>query len=274
MEYSNCSLCGSGEFVELQTQTFRDSYLDLIDKKYQEVERKLVKCENCGLIYRSPTLSSSDIEVLYNHFRDSSVLNENPEDYFTRISSLPPDCSENFQKIIWLRRRIPNHLTVPSKILDIGCGGGVFLHTFNNAFPGWKRFGIEPTKIFADLAAHMTEATILNTSYRPNLFPFKFSLVILNQVLEHIKSPVSFLASIREDLNQNQSYLYLEVPDIKDLDILPPDHDRFHSQHLSIFSPSTLSLCCEKAGFEVVDIDQLVTVRNRNNLVALLRPLS
>ena len=134
MEYSNCSLCGSDKFSVLETQTFHDSYLDLIDKNYQEVERKLVKCENCGLIYRSPTLSSSDIEVLYSHFRDSSVLSETPKDYFTRISSLPPDSSENFQKIIWLRDRIPNHLTAPSNILDIGCGGGVLLHTFNIIF--------------------------------------------------------------------------------------------------------------------------------------------
>ena len=61
----------------------------------------------------------------------------------------------------------------------------MFLHTFNNNFPGWKRYGIEPTKIFADLAAQMTDATILNCSYKPNAFPVKFSLIILNQVLEH-----------------------------------------------------------------------------------------
>ena len=272
MEYSNCSLCGSDQFTDLRVQTFHDTYLDLIDSSYQDVERKLVKCDSCGLVYRSPTLSSDDIEILYNHFRDSSVLNESPEVYFNRITSLPPDASENYQKIIWLRRHIPNHLLTPSTILDIGCGGGVFLHTFNKFFPGWKRYGIEPTKTFSDLAAHMTDATIVNCSYSSNLFPVKFSLIILNQVLEHVKSPVSFLSSIRDDLIKDDSYLYLEVPDVKDLDLLPPDHDRFHGQHLSIFSPSTLSLCCEKAGFDVVVVEQIVTVRERNNLVALLRP--
>ena len=99
----------------------------------------------------------------------------------------------------------------------------------------------------------------------------KFDLVTLNQVLEHVVDPVGFLRSIAADVAPGGA-VYVEVPDVSDIGYLPPDHDRFHQQHLWIFSKDSLSKLAQKAGYEIVAVDTVRTIRDRNNLVAVMVP--
>ena len=75
-------------------------------------------------------LDTAETKKLYLLFRDRTIRSENPDEYFDRISSLPAGESENYQRCIWLDNEIPR----TGKILDIGCGGGVFLHQFQGFF--------------------------------------------------------------------------------------------------------------------------------------------
>lgn len=270
MRETNCIICKSERKQTLEEQGFRDEYLDLIDPAYQDDPRRLAVCEDCGFVYHDPQLDERDIETLYDKFRDASFRNESPDAYFDRITSLPKAGSENQAKVEWLRVHAAETLRGGGRLLDIGCGGGVFIHTFLQNFPGWDAAGVEPTVAFAELAGRRLARPVVAGSYRSGLFGGqRFDLISVNQVLEHVIEPVAFLADVRKDL-ADSGFVYLEVPDVLDLGHLAPTHDRFMMQHLWVFSRSSLANVCRRAGYDVVALDQQVTVRQKRNLVALL----
>ena len=153
MKQVNCYVCDSSNATVVVRQSFPDKYLTLIDPAYNQDVRSVVVCSQCGLVYRQPQIDEADARKLYEHFRDHSVLSEPPDQYFDRISTLADEQSENYAKLSWLASHIGEFLgTQGNRVLDIGCGGGVFLHKFKEWYPGWDCFGIEPTPQFADLA--------------------------------------------------------------------------------------------------------------------------
>ena len=271
MHFVDCPLCGSKSKHVLTVQNFKDDYLDMINASYQDIQREIVQCDDCDFIYRSPALDSDDLEILYQKFRDMSIRDETPDCYFDRITSLPKTESENYQKLLWLNKYISDYLPSNGSVLDVGCGGGVFLNTFKEAFIDWNLFGVEPTNAFAELAKRRTSAHVINGNYTSGLFGKTFDLVTCNQVLEHVIDPISFLKELKKDLSSS-GVLYLEVPDVSDFTNLPSDHDRFHMQHLSIFSIKTLQHACSSAGFTVIKSTIERTIRGKNNVVVALSP--
>jgi len=266
----NCVLCGSGDKKVLAVQEFDDEYLNLIDPAYQREARRWVACGACNFVYHDPQLDAKDTQVLYDKFRDSSFRNETPDQYFDRITTLPREQSENLAKVEWLRDRLPAEFSRGGKILDIGCGGGVFLYTFLQNAPGWQASGVEPTRAFAELAARRLARPVLASNYSGGVCGQGFDIISCNQVLEHTIDPLAFLRDIRADLAVG-GHLYIEVPDTSDFDLLPPQHDRFLMQHLWYFDSDSLGRLAVKAGFEVAVRELQLTKRGRKNLVALLR---
>lgn len=265
-----CILCGSTERKLVASQSFKDSYLDLVDPSYQSLERSLLSCVGCGFVYHDPQLDEGDAQVLYEKFRDFMFRNESADEYFDRITNYSPEESENYQKVKWIKEVVPAHVNKGGKLLDVGCGGGVFLYTFLQNTDGWSTWGIEPTSAFAELAARRLNCPVVAAAYTRGIFKnVKYDLITVNQVLEHLLDPLKFLTDISSELNEG-GYLYLEVPDISDLLELPDNHDRFQMQHLWIFSKETLKKLCEMANLRVVNIDVVRTLRGRANVVALV----
>ena len=148
--------------------------------------------------------------------------------------------------------------------------GGVFIHTFKTYFPGWRACGVEPTTSFAKLASRRLSEKVVVGNYSAGIFPEnKFDLISINQVLEHVLDPYSFLLDIRKDLADG-GCVYIEVPDISDFETLPPEHDRFQMQHLWYFSTTSLYNICKLTGYKVLAIETQRTYRGRNNLRVLL----
>ena len=265
-----CIVCASPSRRTLETQAFKDDYLELIDPEYQREPRQWVVCEGCGFVYHDPRIDDRDIAVLYERFRDVSFRSESPDAYFDRITTLPHSQSENFAKVSWIRDRLSELVRRGGSLLDIGCGGGVFIHTFLAHFPQWTAAGVEPTPAFAELASRRLAQPVVAGSYRSKLFaPRRFDLITVNQVLEHVVDPVAFLADVRGDLADG-GCVYLEVPDVLDLAFLEPTHDRFQMQHLWYFSEKSLTNVCRRAGYAVTALARQVTVRQKRNLVVVL----
>ena len=132
MKQVKCYVCNSSDTKVVVRQSFPDKYLTLINPDYNQGIRSIVVCSRCGLVYRDPQIDEADAKKLYEHFRDHSVLTEPPDQYFDRISELPDDKSENHAKLSWLASHIGDFLgSKGNRVLDIGCGGGVFLSKFN-----------------------------------------------------------------------------------------------------------------------------------------------
>ena len=134
MKELSCFICSSDDYTVKLVNDKEDYYANLVDKNYNKKERKWVQSKKCNFIYQNPQLDSEDIDILYRKFRDFSLRNETPDDYFERITSLPENESENLSKVNRILHNLPKLISREGKILDIGCGGGVFLYTFLTSF--------------------------------------------------------------------------------------------------------------------------------------------
>jgi SAM-dependent methyltransferase len=270
MRRINCLICGSDRKNLLAEQRFDDPYLRIINPNNDiTAPQRWVSCEVCSFIYHDPQLDSEDTAILYERYRDASFRKETPDEYFDRIANLSDYESENYEKVSWIKEHLPD-TAKQGRLLDIGCGGGLFIYTFKKYFLGWSAFGVEPTALFAKLAERRLRETVIAGVYKACLFPGKkFELITINQVLEHVLDPISFLIDVSKDL-ATDGYVYLETPDIADFDLLPPEHDRFQATHLWYFSLDSLSKVCEMAGFRVSKAKLYVTHRGRTNVRAIL----
>jgi len=271
MRKINCIVCGSEKKITLEKQKFDDDYLALLGPTYQNIERSLVICENCGFVFHDPQLDENDLDNLYLKFRDTSFRNETPDEYFDRITQITHKESENHSKVTWMAENIPELKNSHGRLLDIGCGGGVFLHTFKKVFSDWDISGIEPTIAYAELAARRLNANVLPGNYKSGMFDERFDLISINHVLEHVIDPISFLTDVKKDLKP-EGLVYIEVPDISDLAHLNPNHDRFMMQHLWVFSAKSFTNICHIAGYKVKTLTVKNTIRQKKNLIAILKP--
>lgn len=270
MKQVQCYVCNSSDTKVVVRQDFPDKYLELINPDYNQGIRSIVVCSRCGLVYRDPQIDEDDARKLYEHFRDHSVLTEPPDQYFDRISGLPDDQSENHAKLSWLTSHIGDFLgSQGNRVLDIGCGGGVFLAKFKEWYGGWDCFGVEPTPQFAELARRRAGLEVEQKMYHPGIFGGNFDLISVLQVFEHVLDPIKFMQGVSEDLTDD-GFAFVESPHISDLPYLPADHDRFHAHHVYIHTRRTFEYVCAKAGLKLDYWSVDVTVRDKRNFSALV----
>ncbi len=269
MRNGTCKLCGGqdGETV-LDVSGCPDTYLDYLGIDYRHRPRRYLRCHHCQMIFRDPMLNTEEKDLLYRHFRDTSLRNETHEAYFDRIARLPPAQSENHEKCQFLRP----YLSPTGRLLDVGAGFGVFIHQFMKAFPDWQTLGIEPTSGVAETArhhgVHLVETYLTETTQET--IGADFDLITVNHVLEHLDDPGGFLNTVRGYLSRG-GLLYVEVPSAADIGVLDPAHDRFMCQHEVIFDPSALRRLLEANGLEIIELQSFESKRRRNNLRSLCR---
>lgn len=271
MKTVSCYVCGSDRSTVIDTQTFQDPYLDLVDPAYNKTERHLVACDQCGFVFQNPQLDDADLDRLYRDgYRSKMLKSQSPDEFFDRVMNIPADESENQAKIRWLAPRLAKLFPAGGRLLDVGCGGGMFMKAFVDSLPGWTAAGIEPGTVFAELAARRTGLTVLPELYSPGRFGHPFQLVSLVQVLEHLPDPVRHLSEVRADLAED-GLLFVDVPCTADFGQVAADADRFMAPHLYFFSPNSIANMCAKAGLEVVEHDVVLETRGFYNLRVLCR---
>lgn len=151
------------------------------------------------------------------------------------------------------------------KVLEIGCGDGFFLHSMRNA--GALCFGIEPSSAQGELACARglsVEHGIL--SGKRLLVEAPFDAFVTRQVFEHVEDIRDFLLTIRGNLRAGAVGL-VEVPNLDKL----ADEARFFDfipEHINYFTPRSLSLALQLAGFEVLEV---CPVQEGESLRALVR---
>ena len=265
-----CYLCGANRFAVLFTQQGKDPYLNLICSTLQKVKRNWVVCKQCGFVYRNPVLDNVELKRLYECYEQDVFTKIDQDDYFDRIVTLPHNLSENWGKVNWLVNSL-THLNKNEKIsrvLDIGCGGGTLLYTLRKRMFFKEICGVELNSAYANLATRRLKVNIRNEPYLSGLFKDSFDLLICTKVLEHISDPRPFLKEMSHDLNCD-GLLFLEVPDLSDMFILPLDNERFFIPHIYFFSINTLSELLIEAGFSILKYRVSTTCRNRSYLQIL-----
>ena len=198
-------------------------------------------CEKCGLIFLNPRMNQQQLS-----------------DYYSKQSRIPRNYVESdspFSKLMEMQiNEIKKFKPIVEgmSVLEIGCAEGFFLQSLGKRVDGnLKLYGIELSKQYIDYVKRFHPDVVLfeDPFEQTDLGDLKFDLVVVRHVLEHISSPMAFLAKIRSILSR-EGIVYIEVPDMNEVPFsISP---LYHHEHLLYFTSRTLNNYLKSVGFETL----------------------
>ena len=213
----------------------------------------VVRCRVCGLIYVDSE-SPGEVESQAQHW----------EDLYFDLHTNSPDRYES-RKILFRKflksKKGKMLLERKNRVLDIGCGKGLFLHLLSRM--GIKEiYGLDTSEIAIQFmkkrnGINAFAGDLKDANYRDNFF----DLITLWDVLEHIPDATLILTEIRRILRKG-GILYIRVPNAHYLlfkyfiwgKIFKQEKCFIPKYHYYNFSPGNLRRILKKAGFERIDI--------------------
>lgn len=167
----------------------------------------------------------------------------------------------------------------PKRLIDIGCGEGLFGAGVKARFPGCETWGVELVADAAEKAATRNDHVLRTSFENPVDLPTAyFDVVTMNDVLEHITWPEPALANAKRILRPDGKLVlsipnvryYLNVRDLvfkndweyRDCGVLDRTHFRFYT------SRSATRLLHEN-GFQVEQIKGINSSRLKPHYSAL-----
>jgi SAM-dependent methyltransferase len=200
-----------------------------------------VFCKVCGLCQTRPRPTPRALESfharLYNQFHKREIPIDPNGEYVKRTR-------RHAEKRIAVLEKFTD-VAAPIELLEIGSGVGQFLDLARSR-TRWSSSGIEPggaqSEYCRGLGLNVTNAFFDEAELEPE----SFDVIVSFHVLEHVRSPASFLAKANRLLKTN-GILYLEVPNLaRPGDSL--DHF-FQFPHVFNFSAVTLRNYLMASGF-------------------------
>jgi SAM-dependent methyltransferase len=198
MEYNDsdpkpeCGFCGQKTTVSILENI-------LINGKSYNVS----ECVECKIAMTHPLPSNEELGRLYScgNYRT---------DEGKRFGFL-------IESLIYLgriRKRIRiNRFIKSGKILDIGCGRGLFLKVMRSG--GWEAIGTEFNEQTASYAIKSYSLKIMPGDITQHKLPSEsLDVININQVLEHLKSPYEVIEESHRLLKKN-GILIISVPDLR-----------------------------------------------------------
>ena len=250
-----CYICKSPK------KTYAFSYKNSIKKS----GRKWYRCGNCSAL----NAEELNLRRLYedNYYPTMNYIRER----FDYVSSLPYSKSVNHHRVKRLSRHIKGYeksgllKSKKKKLLDVGCGFGVFLHEFLKQEKSWKGIGIDLDPKLKNFLKTIGIKMVVsrNLSSLGN----KFDLISFNRVLEHVKNPTSLLKKAGHVLKKN-GVIYAELPDISEYSIQGKTSEAFSDDHYAVFSPRSVSILAENADLKLLDLFRIREVNGKFTLYA------
>lgn len=231
---SSCRICGRGG-------------LSRIAGRLRNGPGSVLRCAACDLGMLEAFPPDQDLAAFYD------------EEYRRSFSARPGEGSDPERLFADYKEyqggrisRLADVLTPDTRLLEIGCSAGMFLH---HVAPRIKEaFGIDFDSASAAHAARVSGAKTFSVPLPRTGIPERsLDVICLFQTLEHVPRPVETLREAARWLRPGGT-LCVEVPNINDplltLYDAPAYRDfYYHSAHLWYFSPKSLRTSVEAAGF-------------------------
>ena len=234
--------------------------------------RRLLRCGICGH-FRS--VHHMNMENLYGgKYVDATYKSDaGIRKAFNRISSLPPDRSDNEGRV----RRIldlakyhwkENESSLNSpKILDVGSGLCVFLNRLKQF--GWDCTALDPDSRAALHAEKNVGVKSLCTEFMNAEVTELFDVITFNKVLEHVEDPGSMLARCASFLGSD-GFVYIELPDGERAYNEGPNREEFTIDHRHVFSLASAAILSERAGFSILKLERFREPSSKYTICAFL----
>jgi len=236
MKTENCNLCGRESYRVIYNSTIRTP-LEKTDfsvfSSHREYPR-IVKCNNCGLVYANPRDEEPVLNKKYEELGSDEYLVAESERTLT------------FRKDANSVKRYCRS----GRILDVGCSTGIFLTQFGD---NWEKYGVEPSTVNAKIAKSRFGLNIYNSAINELDFEVKFfNVITMWDVLEHLSNPKDVLKKLYENLKPS-GYLIICTPDIGSMFSRVTGKRWLHltRQHLYYFDRKTLLKTIKISGFSI-----------------------
>ena len=145
----------------------------------------------------------------------------------------------------------------------------VFLQRLVQA--GWHGTALDPDERAVEHARAVVGVSAVCGDYMTIAGLGRFDLVTFNKVLEHVEDPVAMLSRSVDNLAEH-GFVYIEVPDGPSAAAEGPEREEFFIEHLHVFSPASVALLAERAGFSPLRIDRIREPSTKYTLCAFLVP--
>lgn len=208
---------------------------------------KIVKCNNCKLLYLNPRPTKSEINKLYQsgYYKNRNFFTGKYYGYYDYDSNIQGTI-KTFEIV---HRNIKNYKKT-GKLLDFGCGPGIYLGVAEKDF---KVKGLEISKEGFDKAKRKFE--VINKPLEEANIKEKFDVITVFDVIEHLTDPKGTLIEFNNLLNKN-GLLCIITPDADSLvaRLLGsrwPEFRRWR-EHIYFFSRKTMERLLRDSGFELI----------------------
>ncbi len=201
---------------------------------------KIAQCLSCGCIQKVIDSEWHDdakrIYDKYQIYHQSGGVEQKVFDNKTGVASAR---SARLIEYVLSKTGLPPK----GNMLDIGCGNGGLLRTFNNLVQGWELSGTELDDKYRDNIEGIGKNTVLYTCDLRQV-PDKFTLITMLHVLEHVINPIEFLRAAGDKLADG-GFLVIDLPDFQQ-----NPFDLVIADHCTHFDLNTLIRVLENAGLE------------------------
>ncbi|OGV67997.1 MAG: hypothetical protein A3K19_27990 [Lentisphaerae bacterium RIFOXYB12_FULL_65_16] len=143
----------------------------------------------------------------------------------------------------------------PGRVLDVGCGRGVFLVHMRRY--GYDVHGTQLSHTAAEVIRQRSGIDVFEGDLRDDRLPYPpetFDLVTVSNVLEHVPDPAGTLRVVHRVLRKG-GWLLVETPNAAAWTARWGQQHWFHwdlPRHVVLFTPATVTAMLEREGFEVV----------------------
>jgi 2-polyprenyl-3-methyl-5-hydroxy-6-metoxy-1,4-benzoquinol methylase len=210
-------------------------------------EFRLVRCPTCGLVRQNPWLAWESLKSYY------------PEDYTAYEPIIDRERSRlrraDRRYGMWKRLRSIERFQPGGKLLDVGCGTGIFLAEAQRA-GHWELTGVEPSLAASQYVQNELNIPVFNGRFADAGLPAgHFDVITLWNVLEHLDHPVGDLRRAA-DLLRPGGWLVFSIPNLESIEAslfgrhwLGWDLPR----HLYLFPQHQLRSILQETGLRLVD---------------------
>lgn len=226
-EQVECDLCGETDY-------------ELICENDRRFKRLLtVACTGCGLMRTNPMPTPDEVSRYYKEIYrwDYQFVTKTPSR--RHLSRSQREAASRLA-------RLSPALKSGSRILDFGCGAGVFLGMAQKA--GYSVRGIEPGRDYADYAVKTHGIDVICDVWENVSLPeSSFDVITAVEVLEHLRQPITALKWL-SSLLAPDGVIYITVPNTA-----PSTRETFryfHFAHIHNFTATTLLWAGAVCGLE------------------------
>lgn len=227
-------------------------------------QRCLVRCVTCGL-FENVHDHQATLQAVYRDAYNDDAYGGDPSALFDRVRSLPAGRSDNVGRVACLADWVDDiGGRWPCRILDVGCGSGVFVAAMTER--GCRAAVVDPDPRSVAHARERAGAEAGVVGGFLDLADADFPSgaldgVSFNKVLEHVlwDDAVAMLRKAAGLLRNEGSPVWIwgELPDGEAAAADSPERQEFFIEHFYAFSPAAIHLLVRSAGLRLERLQRL-----------------